>query len=69
MFIPWSLLECWLDLGGAKRFFLLEIHDWAQVEGTALELLQSQAGDTSPENQFGTVHLTLPLTCGFQGPF
>ncbi|XP_048154040.1 translation initiation factor IF-2-like isoform X1 [Corvus hawaiiensis] len=40
-----------------------------QGEGTALEFLQPQAGDTSPENQFRIGHLTLSLTCGFQGAF
>ncbi|TRZ12390.1 hypothetical protein HGM15179_014717 [Zosterops borbonicus] len=61
-----------LDLGEAKqpeavRFFLSEIHDMfflAVPKGrNSFEFVAA----ASSENQFRIVHLTLPLTCGFQG--
>ncbi|XP_031952352.1 uncharacterized protein LOC116437998 isoform X2 [Corvus moneduloides] len=75
-----SLLECWPGFGRSQVAWSSEVFPvrnpcwgcfpWlSQGEGTALEFLQPQAGDASPENQFRIVHLTLSLTCGFQGAF
>ncbi|KAM4778315.1 uncharacterized protein ACIQIH_008527 isoform 1-T1 [Cyanocitta cristata] len=75
-----SLLECWPGFGRSQVDWSSEVFPvrnpcwgcfpWlSQGEGTALQFLQPQAVDASPENQFRIVHLTLPLTCGFQGAF
>ncbi|KAM4774508.1 uncharacterized protein ACIQIH_010119 [Cyanocitta cristata] len=75
-----SLLECWPGFGRSQVAWSSEVFPvrnpcwgcfpWlSQGEGTALEFLQPQAGDASPENQFRIIHLTLSLTCGFQGAF
>ncbi|XP_048156422.1 uncharacterized protein LOC125324514 isoform X1 [Corvus hawaiiensis] len=75
-----SLLECWPGFGRSQVAWSSEVFPFrnpcwggfpwlSQGEGTALEFLQPQAGDASPENQFRIVHLTLSLTCGFQGAF
>ncbi|XP_048176259.1 uncharacterized protein LOC125333970 [Corvus hawaiiensis] len=75
-----SLLECWPGFGRSQVAWSSEVFPvrnpcwgcfpWlSQGEGTALEFLQPQAGDASPENQFRIIHLALSLTCGFQGAF